>query len=535
MAEKPFIAYEGDQPYFFVSYAHEDADLVYPEMAWIDEGGFNLWYDDGIHVGSVWRKALADALSGAAAMVFFATARSTESNNCLRELNFILDEDKPVFVVQLDDSPLPALLRLSLSDRQALVKSDHSPETYRSRLVSALSSVAAPVSRVVNDEVIASGSSELKTDLPSIAVLPPTASPGDDGALVTLADGVTGDVIARLSHWFWHIVRCPRDDAALSPQQIGERWQVRYVLATTVQRGGDRVRVTTRLTDARHGRELWAGRYEETGADTLAVQDRIVNAIDYDLQHQVVASEAERVRAIADEELDAWGLVARSWMVDRTQGDRDRARALLERAIEKDPDFALAHSLLGVRLMIENAESAKRAADRALLLARDNPLVLDRASMIHRVNGDPAYALQLAERVRQISGRPNPTLAFALIAVGRFEDALALSNALSDDKAFAGAPMALTNLVAGTPEAALEWARRGTVLDPRQVMHWAFLACAQARLGRADEARASLARATEINSTFTVDNLGRMIQRIFRIDDSIIESILAPLRELGLD
>ena len=135
MADKPFPAYEGNAPYFFVSYAHEDAELVYPEMTWIKKAGFNLWYDDGIHVGSVWRQALADALSGSAAMVFFATARSTESNNCLKELNFILDEDKPVFVVQLDDTPLPSLLRLSLSDRQALVRSEFDDDTYHSRLV----------------------------------------------------------------------------------------------------------------------------------------------------------------------------------------------------------------------------------------------------------------------------------------------------------------------------------------------------------------------------------------------------------------
>lgn len=74
MAEKPFPAYEGTDPYFFVSYAHEDGEIVYPEMAWLEPAGFNLWYDDGIHVGTVWRQALADALSGAAGLVFFATA-----------------------------------------------------------------------------------------------------------------------------------------------------------------------------------------------------------------------------------------------------------------------------------------------------------------------------------------------------------------------------------------------------------------------------------------------------------------------------
>ncbi len=108
MATKPFPAYEGDAPYFFVSYAHEDDELVYPEMTWLHEVGFNLWYDVGIHVGTVWRRALADALNKSAGTVFFCTERSAESENCLQEINFALDDKKPIFVVQLDETPLPA-------------------------------------------------------------------------------------------------------------------------------------------------------------------------------------------------------------------------------------------------------------------------------------------------------------------------------------------------------------------------------------------------------------------------------------------
>jgi hypothetical protein len=64
MADRAHASYAGDQPYFFVSYGHADSDLVYPEMRWLQEAGFKLWYDDGIHVGSVWRKAIADGLIG---------------------------------------------------------------------------------------------------------------------------------------------------------------------------------------------------------------------------------------------------------------------------------------------------------------------------------------------------------------------------------------------------------------------------------------------------------------------------------------
>ena len=344
MPEKPFSAYVGDEPYFFVSYAHEDAEVVYAEMAWLDPAGFNLWYDEGIRVGSLWRQALADALSGSAGLVFFATARSTESSNCLKELNFVLDEEKPVFVVQVDDTPLPSVLRLSLSDRQALVKSEYDEETYRSRLIGALSTVVPPMVRDVSGEAPRSAAGAIKTDPPSIAVMP-LACLGDDRELSYLAQGIAGDLIAKLSQRIWHIVAAQPDDAALEPHEVGERRGVRYVIGGTLQHSGDRVRMTVRLTDTHNGHELWAQRYERTGDDMLDMQDQLVNSVDYEFFDAVLAAENERLRDVPDEELDAWGLCARSRMPIVDRASRDRVRSLLKQAVARDPDFAFAHSL----------------------------------------------------------------------------------------------------------------------------------------------------------------------------------------------
>ncbi len=72
MVSKPFPAYEGKESFSFVSYAHDEATAIHEEMNWIREKGFNLWYDDGIHVGSVWRRALAESLEKSSGMLFFA-------------------------------------------------------------------------------------------------------------------------------------------------------------------------------------------------------------------------------------------------------------------------------------------------------------------------------------------------------------------------------------------------------------------------------------------------------------------------------
>ena len=136
--QRPFPAYQGDEPFLFVSYAHDDSSLIFPEMSWLRDSGLNLWYDEGIQVGAEWRQALVDAIAGCSGLIFFATARSVVSANCIRELNFAVDENKPVYVVKLDDAALPDVLRLSLSDRQPLVRADFDESAYRERLLAVL-------------------------------------------------------------------------------------------------------------------------------------------------------------------------------------------------------------------------------------------------------------------------------------------------------------------------------------------------------------------------------------------------------------
>ncbi|MCH8142813.1 MAG: toll/interleukin-1 receptor domain-containing protein [Proteobacteria bacterium] len=64
MLDTPFPAYTGDEPYIFVSYAHADNEIVYPEIQWLRDQGFNVWYDEGISPGTVWRDELADSIEG---------------------------------------------------------------------------------------------------------------------------------------------------------------------------------------------------------------------------------------------------------------------------------------------------------------------------------------------------------------------------------------------------------------------------------------------------------------------------------------
>ena len=140
--ERPFSAYKGDDPYIFVSYAHDDAALVYPEITRLKDHGFNVWYDEGIAPGSTWRDEVALALTQCKVFVYFVTPRSVASSNCLKEVNFCLSRERKILSVHLENTDLPAGLELSLSDMQANIRGEHSEQTYRQKLADGLKSFA---------------------------------------------------------------------------------------------------------------------------------------------------------------------------------------------------------------------------------------------------------------------------------------------------------------------------------------------------------------------------------------------------------
>jgi pimeloyl-ACP methyl ester carboxylesterase len=134
--ETPFQAYSGDEPYVFVCYAHEDGDIVYPEMVWLREQGTNLWYDEGISAGKNWRSVIGDSLLGARHVLFYISERSLKSDHCNREINLALDEGKDVVPVYLEDVELTSDLKVGLNRVHALHRDQDA--SYQPHLLNAL-------------------------------------------------------------------------------------------------------------------------------------------------------------------------------------------------------------------------------------------------------------------------------------------------------------------------------------------------------------------------------------------------------------
>jgi TolB-like protein/DNA-binding winged helix-turn-helix (wHTH) protein/Tfp pilus assembly protein PilF len=170
-----------------------------------------------------------------------------------------------------------------------------------------------------------------------------------------------------------------------SMRDIARTLGVRYVIEGSVQRVDDRIRVTVQLIDAPLDKHLWADHYDRRVTDVFAIQSEIAENIADHLRARLSAREQATLRRAPTTDLEAYELYdsARSIFVwndfQGAESSLKRKKALLERAIERDPNFALAYCALakaqeelgGFDEDRVHLRAAKSAVDTALRLQPD--------------------------------------------------------------------------------------------------------------------------------------------------------------------
>ena len=141
-------------------------------------------------------------------------------------------------------------------------------------------------------------------------------------------------------------------DKAVNVIEVGKTLGARYVLEGSVQRAADQIRVTAQLIDAATGAHVWAERYDRPVKDIFAVQDEITGIIAARLDSNIQKAEVEAIRrrltAAPTTSLTAYELFLRGRPMERSSIRPQQlvARSLFEKAIEIDPNFALAYAYL---------------------------------------------------------------------------------------------------------------------------------------------------------------------------------------------
>lgn len=99
-----FTAYEGNEPFVFISYAHKDTDIVLPVIRGLHQRGLRVWYDGGIPLTEEWLDVIAEHLakSDCVCVLPFVSRNFEDSANCRQEISYAMDRKKGIAVIYLE-------------------------------------------------------------------------------------------------------------------------------------------------------------------------------------------------------------------------------------------------------------------------------------------------------------------------------------------------------------------------------------------------------------------------------------------------
>jgi TolB-like protein/class 3 adenylate cyclase/Tfp pilus assembly protein PilF len=200
----------------------------------------------------------------------------------------------------------------------------------------------------------------LATSVPekSVAVLPfENLSANQENAF--FADGVQDEILTDLSRVadLKVISRTSvmqyKNAATRNVREIAQQLGVAHLLEGSVQRAGNRVRVTAQLIDARTDTHLWAERYDRDLANVFAIQSEIAKKIADQLQVKMSLSEKAAIEKAPTTDLLAYDLYLRAQELFADTTDPIHAKEklpqaakLLDEAVTRDPHFLQAWCLL---------------------------------------------------------------------------------------------------------------------------------------------------------------------------------------------
>jgi len=159
-----------------------------------------------------------------------------------------------------------------------------------------------------------------------------------------------------------------------SAGEIGRELKVGTILEGSVRKAGSRVRITIQLIDVGSEAPIWAQKYDRELEDVFKIQTDIAERVADALKVELLRESRIQIEQKAPEDIGAYFLYLRGryYWSRRTKEDLERAMAYFGEAIEKDPNYALAHAgmadcytLMGRHLYLPRKEAYPKAKDYA--------------------------------------------------------------------------------------------------------------------------------------------------------------------------
>ncbi len=392
-------------------------------------------------------------------------------------------------------------------------------------------------------------------DKPSIAVLPFDYLSGDPQHAF-LADSISENIMSNLS-------KIPRlfviarnstftyKGKPIKVQQVSEELGVRYVLEGSVQKSGDRLRVTAQLIDAIKGNHLWSETYDRDMNDIFQVQDAVTKEITTALNVTLTQGEQARLLARGTDNLEAYmkAIRARENIYRHDMEGNILARQLAQEAIDLDPQYAQAYRLLGVTHMHDvlqgRSKSPKESMGKAIKLVKKAIALDNQNGYTHAVLGflliligqyDKAVAeVELGAALFPNNADVHGWLGMVYRYVGRWEEAVHAYeqairlNPIPPNYYLFGIGQAYA--WTGRYEEAITACEKAISEAPKSLYARVIAAMVYSMSGRDKEARAQAAEVLRINPKFSLNYWAKRL-RFKNQDDN--QKHISALRNAGL-
>ena len=392
-------------------------------------------------------------------------------------------------------------------------------------------------------------------DKPSIAVLP-LINMSEDPKQEYFSDGLTEQIITNLSKLpeLFVIARNSTFTYKGRPvkvKQVSEELGVRYILEGSVQKSGNRVRITAQLVDAISGHLLWAERYDRELGDVFALQDEITMKVLTALRVKLTGGEQGSISARNTDNIDAYLLYLQAAYHFRKthQEGNILARKLCEEAIALDPNFADLYRLLAwthiwdvwfdwSKSSRESFKMAVELSEKSLALDNTNAdavALVGHMSLLKR-----QHEKAIAEGERSISLAPNAANNYQLLAAtlrfsGRAAEAIPLIK-----KAIRLEPYTPANFYfhlgmaynfTGQYNEAIAVLKKALKRTPDHLLSLLGLTIAYSLADRMEEARTTAAEVLRVDPKFSVAYLKKTSRYKHKAD---LELSMGALHKAGL-
>ena len=261
-------------------------------------------------------------------------------------------------------------------------------------------------------------------------------------------DGITEDIITELSkikglRSFSRATVLGYRDKPAKPTQIGRELSAAYVLAGSLRRAGNRLRINAQLVDTQTDLSVWSERYDRELQDVFEVQDEIARKIAEALRVTLTPQEQAELAAKPTENLQAYDLYLRGKSYARRlmKQDLEFALQMFDNAVALNPGFASAYAAIA-NVCAQHyyrhghdpvwMEKAKTASEKAISLAPQLPEASVARAWVLYAAGQHEDAVRVVRHA--IERKPDCEGAYfllgrALFSAGRYQEIADIADA----------------------------------------------------------------------------------------------------------